>query len=148
MHLYYVLKKRSHCSLYTNHYPLVSQDLYQQHILDHYKRPRNCCEASNSAVCAQGNNASCGDSITFCIEYDEKFVKNATFRGQGCAISMAAASMLTEKLQTIPLENVKALTEQDIYIMLGVAVGPGREKCALLSYRALQDILNNNDTRA
>jgi nitrogen fixation NifU-like protein len=123
----------------------MNDALYQQHILDHYKRPRNYCEAGEGAVCAEGSNPSCGDSLTFCIEYDENIVIRATFQGEGCAISQAAASMLTEQLTNMSLEQVKILGENDVYEMLGVKISPGREKCALLAYRALQDILKKHE---
>jgi NifU-like protein involved in Fe-S cluster formation len=58
---------------------------------------------------------------------------------------MAAASMLTEKLQSRTIRDTQALTEQDVYTMLGVTVGVGREKCALLSYRALQELLQRSE---
>lgn len=144
MHLCSVLKRQFHYSLLTNHYSLVSQELYQQHILDHYKRPRNFCEPGANAVCAKGSNPSCGDKLVFCIEYDEKFVTAATFKGSGCAISIAAASILTEKLQNMAIRDAQALTEQDVYAMLGVTVGVGREKCVLLAYRALQEALQQH----
>lgn len=122
----------------------MNQSLYQQHILDHYKRPRNFCEPGANAVCAKGSNPSCGDKLVFCIQTDENFVNMATFQGVGCAISMAAASILTEKLHTMTLADARALTEQDVYAMLGVTVGAGREKCALLAYRALQEVLQQH----
>lgn len=118
----------------------MNEELYKQHILDHFKRPRNFGMAREHATCARGSNPSCGDELTVCIETDENIVKNATFQGQGCAISIAAASMLTEKLSGMPLGEAQALQEEAMYTLLGVTISSGREKCALLAFRALQDI--------
>ncbi len=116
-------------------------DLYRQHILDHYKRPRNFEVPECNGRCARGSNPSCGDTLELCIVIDDNFVKKATFQGSGCAISVAAASLLSEQLRGMTLDTAKALAPADVYRLLGIEVGPGREKCALLCLRALHDIL-------
>jgi len=145
--MYRLLKIAIFCNVNKHTCFAMNSDLYQQHILDHYKRPRNFGEAGDGAVCSKGSNPSCGDELTFCIETDENIVKKVTFTGQGCAISLAAASMLTEKLTNASLVQVQRITEVDMYAMLGVTVSSGREKCALLAYRALMDVLKSYELR-
>ena len=120
----------------------MHQDIYQENILDHYKNPRNKREIDGAHEEAFARNASCGDKggLHVCFN-DAGVVIDTAFQGEGCAISQAALSMLTEKLRGKTLRDLKLLTPGDIYTMLGVSISPGRANCALLGYAALEKIL-------
>lgn len=125
----------------------MHEELYKENILDHYKRPRNKRELPGFTMRGEGVNASCGDAIALYMKLDgEKAEKaaDASFTGEGCAISQAAASMLTEKMKGMELAALRMLAPGDIYTMLGVRISPGRANCALLPYEALQKALKNN----
>ncbi len=113
-------------------------DMYREIILDHYKNPRNKGKIDNAEISHHEYNASCGDDLTIYIKLDsENKVKDVKFEGKGCAISMASASMLSEKIMGMPLEDLYGITKEDIFEMLGTEIGPGRIKCALLSLKTL-----------
>ncbi|MEK7662062.1 MAG: Fe-S cluster assembly sulfur transfer protein SufU [Patescibacteria group bacterium] len=118
-----------------------SEELYKQNIIDHYKNPRNKREIKDNAFHGSGINASCGDKIDFYVKIAKDAVQDASFTGEGCAISQAAASMLTEKAIGKSLAELRSLSPGDIYTMLGVKISPGRANCALLAYQALSKAL-------
>lgn len=120
-------------------------DLYRDNILDHYKNPRNFGHLEHPDASAEENNPLCGDKISIQIKlqttnYQLPTISDIKFSGQGCAISMASASMLTEKAKGMKKEDVKKLNTQDILDMLGVELTPTRLKCALLSLEVLQKV--------
>ncbi|MBP9749725.1 MAG: SUF system NifU family Fe-S cluster assembly protein [Candidatus Pacebacteria bacterium] len=117
--------------------------LYQARILDHYKNPRHKGALVDADRVARGSNPLCGDMLTVYVRLDGDTIVEATFEGEGCAISQASASLLMEKLAGMSKKKARALTEVDIYALLGVEVSIGRQKCALLAWRALQDALKN-----
>src|SRR5437667_8395321 len=87
-------------------------DLYQQVILDHSKSPRNFHKLENANRTAQGHNPLCGDNITLYLLMDGNVIKDISFQGSGCAISKAAASILTTTLKGRTKSEVKTLFEQ------------------------------------
>lgn len=120
----------------------MHEDIYQENILDHYKNPRNKRKIAGVHNEAVARNASCGDRGELYICFDDiGTVADAAFQGEGCAISQATLSMLTEKLRGKTLRELKLLSPGDIYTMLGVPMSPGRVNCALLGYAALEKIL-------
>lgn len=89
-----------------------------------------------------GVNPSCGDALMMYISFGEDgSIDAAAFDGEGCAISQAAADMLSEKAVGMTRDEVLGLRSEDIYDLLGVSVGPSREKCALLALNALQSAM-------
>ncbi|MBI5448856.1 iron-sulfur cluster assembly scaffold protein [Candidatus Gottesmanbacteria bacterium] len=116
-------------------------DLYREIILDHYKHPRNFGVLETPDVKASEYNATCGDriSIELCVYAStRKRIKDARFSGDGCAISVASASMLMEKIIGMGVKDIIALTANDIIDMLGTELTPSRTKCALLPLEVLQ----------
>lgn len=131
-------------------------DLYRRVIMDHYQRPRNKGELDDGAISVELNNPTCGDRISLQMNVENGMIKDAKFQGEGCSISLASASMMTESIkgQTVdrslhlvdlfsrmmqgeeidteefPLEDIEALT--------GVAKFPARIKCATLAWKALE----------
>lgn len=87
------------------------QDLYQEVILDHNKRPRNF-RALDKGQKAEGYNPLCGDRVTVFLEEEGGIIKDVSFQGAGCAISTASASMMTERLKGVSVEEAETLFEQ------------------------------------
>jgi nitrogen fixation NifU-like protein len=119
----------------------MGSDMYRQQILDHYKNPRNYGELSDPTFAHEGHNSSCGDDIRVEVTLgaDGETVERAAFTGEGCAISQASASMLTEELPGMTIEEVLALDRDDVLDLLGVEVTPMRIKCAVLAEKVVQD---------
>lgn len=116
-------------------------DIYRQNILDHYNHPRHKGELAEFNLWEEGENPSCGDELTLYFRVEGERIADIGWTGDGCAISQAATSMLSEKLVGMTLSDAGKLQESDISEMLGTAVGPEREKCALLSLRTLHKAL-------
>jgi nitrogen fixation protein NifU and related proteins len=112
-------------------------DLYRQYIIDHYRDPRNHGHLEHPDLEAGDTNPLCGDRIELDLQVEGDRVTAVRFDGRGCAISQASASMLTEKIDGATLEELRSLTPDDIFEMLGVTIGPARQRCALLSLRVL-----------
>ena len=117
----------------------MSDDIYREIILDHYRNPRNKGKLSNADVSIHDNNPLCGDEIDIHLRVEEDKIKDIKFEGRGCAISQASASMLTEMIMGKSLNTIKDLTKEDILENIGlINLGPARIKCALLSLKVLK----------
>ena len=120
--------------------PPQSEDMYREHILDHYKHPRNFGVVDPADVDHEANNPLCGDQIRLTFTVDEAHkVKDVKFTGRGCAISQASASLLTSRVKGQALEEIKKIERDDVVKMLGIPVSPVRLKCALLSLAVLRE---------
>jgi len=119
----------------------MGSDMYRQQILDHYKNPRNYGELDDPTFSHVGENPSCGDTIRVDVRLadDGETIEYAAFSGDGCAISQAAASMLTGELQGMTLGDLRAMDRDDVIEMLGVDISPMRVKCAVLAEKVAQD---------
>jgi nitrogen fixation NifU-like protein len=115
--------------------------MYRQQILDHYKNPRNYGELEDAEVEHVGENPMCGDTIKMFLALtdDEETIQRVSFIGEGCAISQAAASMLSGELQGMSLSAVRAMDREDVIDLLGVELSPMRIKCAVLAEKVAQD---------
>ncbi|MGA7367715.1 MAG: SUF system NifU family Fe-S cluster assembly protein [Nitrososphaeraceae archaeon] len=117
----------------------MSEDIYREIILDHYRNPRNKGRISDADVSFHDSNPLCGDEIDIHLRVEDNIVKDIKFEGRGCAISQASASMLTEMVMNKPLTSVKELGKDDVLENIGlVNLGPARIKCALLSLKVLK----------
>ena len=112
--------------------------LYREEIMDHYKCPRNRGMLDPADISYEDSNPVCGDVIRIDLNVKENIVKEIRFSGKGCAISQAAASMLTEMVQDKNLDEVKKLGKEQILAALGIELGPVRLKCALLCLKVLK----------
>ncbi|MEF8830236.1 MAG: iron-sulfur cluster assembly scaffold protein [Halobacteriales archaeon] len=119
----------------------MGSDMYRQQILEHYRNPRNYGELEDPTFSHVGENPMCGDEITVDVDLadDGETIERVAFRGDGCAISQASASMLTEKLPGMTLDDVADLDRDDAIDMLGVDISPMRVKCAVLGEKVVQD---------
>ncbi len=117
----------------------MSDDIYREIILDHYRNPRNKGSLADPDVTIHDSNPLCGDEIDMHLRVEEDRIKDIKFEGRGCAISQASASMLTEMVLNKPLSMVKNLAKEDILENIGLTnLGPARIKCALLSLKVLK----------
>lgn len=130
-------------------------ELYKQVIMDHYSRPRNKGKREGAAVDAELQNPVCGDVIQVQLDLEDGRVGAARFDGQGCSISQASASMMTEMVKGKSLEEAKGLIEtflsmmkgepgdyrslKDLQALQGVARYPVRIKCATLAWHVLEE---------
>ncbi|HJN56864.1 MAG: SUF system NifU family Fe-S cluster assembly protein [Candidatus Woesearchaeota archaeon] len=116
----------------------IGDGIYKENILDHYKHPHNKGTIEDANIKHTENNPLCGDIISVNLKVNGSKVKDIKFTGTGCAISQAAASMLTEEIKGKTLEEIKNLKTEDIVNMLGIEIGPVRTKCAVLSLVAVK----------
>jgi len=140
------------------------QELYQEVMMDHNRRPRNFKELEDANRTAEGYNPLCGDQITLYLEVEDEKIKDIGFQASGCAISKASASMMTEAIKELSLEEAEKVFEEfrhmltnedydadslgDLEILSGVSKYPARIKCATLSWHTLRSALNNNGKQA
>src|SRR5690349_4839099 len=106
-------------------------DIYREYILEHYREPRNHGHLDNPTIAAADTNPLCGDRVEIDLLVDDDRVTEVRFSGRGCAISQASASMLTERIEGATLEELRAITPQDVLELLGVPIGPARQRCGL-----------------
>lgn len=119
-------------------------DIYQQQIIDLYKNPLNKGNLEDAQIIQHESNSTCGDDITLYIKFNEKDeVQDIKFEGQGCTISQASASLLTEEMKGKKREDLEKINKEDIIEMLGIELSPTRLKCALLILQALSRGLKN-----
>ena len=113
-------------------------ELYRENILDHYKHPRNRGTLEHPDVTYEDANPLCGDHIRMDFRIADGRIDAVRFSGHGCSISQASASMLCEKIEGLPLDEVKRISRDDVLEMLGIELGPVRLKCALLALKTLK----------
>jgi nitrogen fixation NifU-like protein len=114
-------------------------DFYRDYILDHYRNPRNFGHLEQPDVQADDLNPLCGDTIHMELKLDEnRRVQDVRFFGKGCAISQASASMLTEEIKGMQLEDVAKLSKEAVLENVGIGISPTRMKCAMLGLRVLK----------
>ena len=117
----------------------MKKNLYRQLIIDLYQSPHNFGKIEKPDYQALVFNPFCGDSIKMQIKIDDKRkIKEIKFLGQGCAISIASASLLTDYLKGKSLEEINKLTKEKVLALLGIDLSPVRLKCALLPLEALK----------
>ena len=142
------------------------EELYQDVILDHSRRPRNFGELPDAAVRVHGDNPACGDEIHLAVKFDGNGgLEDIKFTGHGCAISQASASLMTTKLKGKKRPDVEEMlqafhdlvtTEKndapknlgDLQVMRGVRKFPQRVKCAMLPWRAVEQALRQSEGEA
>jgi nitrogen fixation NifU-like protein len=115
------------------------QDVYQDHILDHYEDPYHRGHCDHATHAHEDDNPLCGDVIRVEMQLDgQGRVVTAWFEGDGCCISQASASMLMEKIEGLTVDEVKQFTAQNMLELFGARLTPNRQKCCLLSWRVVQ----------
>lgn len=117
----------------------MSSDMYREQIIDLYERPLNYGELDASDFSYEEDNPLCGDVVRIDVRLDqERRVAEITWSGEGCAISQAAASLLTEEVKGMTLDEVRAFPKERLLELVGVPLSMARIKCALLSLKVLK----------
>ncbi len=114
----------------------ISADL--DFIIEHYKNPQNFGHLENPDIVHEEGNPSCGDQIRIELKIDNDRITDVRFSGKGCAISQAAASILTEEIKGKTLEEVKQFDKQKMLDLLGIEISAIRLKCALLALKVVK----------
>jgi nitrogen fixation protein NifU and related proteins len=122
----------------------MDDQFYREFILDHYKNPRSYGLIADADASAEGQNPLCGDEVTVSVKFaaDGETIEQIGFEGQGCAISQAATSMLTEIVIGRTAAEVAALPKEELLDEIGIPLTPIRLKCALLGFGVLKVALN------
>ena len=111
----------------------MSDDLYREYILEHYRNPQNYGTLETPTFEAEGQNPLCGDELHVQVEVDDdQRITRVGFTGQGCAISQASMSILSDEIVGKQLDEVARMSREDIVELLGIELTPVRLKCALL----------------
>ena len=135
------------------------RDLYQEVIFDHYRSPRNRGPLPGASHDAEGHNPLCGDNVKVHVRVEDGIVRDVSFEGEGCAISTASASLMTEALKGRRLDEIPPLVEQfhamvtgsgaaahpslgKLDVLAGVREFPARVKCATLAWHTLRAALD------
>ena len=118
--------------------------LYSDTLLDHFRHPRNYGNLASPDVCNEQFNPLCGDRIRLELKIEEAKVNEARFKGDGCAISIAAASLLTELILGSEVSEVENMTDAQLISALESDIKPARLQCALLPLHALREGLKNH----
>ncbi len=144
---------------------MAFDDLYQEIILDHYRNPHNFGEIQRSCTIVEEDNPTCGDQIKLSLWVDEnKTIQDIKFSGQGCAISIASASIMTETVKGKTTNEAREIADTiittmrgegepdvldeygDLIALKGVIQFPARVKCATLAWHALEEALQKAET--
>jgi len=114
-------------------------ELFRDHILDHYRHPRCHGTIENADASVEDANPLCGDRLRMDFRFADERVTEVRFTGTGCSISLASASLLCEAIEGRRLDEVKAMTRQDVLDLLGIdELGPVRSKCAMLALKTVK----------
>lgn len=136
--------------------------LYRSVIMDHYKTPRNKGTIENDSINIEMNNPTCGDRIHLTLQVEDGIVKDAKFDGEGCSISMASASMMTQAVKGKDVDTALGLSKTfsdmmlgkdyddsldlgDIEALQGVSQFPARIKCATLAWKAMEKAVHEQE---
>lgn len=119
------------------------EQLYREVILDHYRTPRNHGLLDPADAVAEGKNPLCGDEVTVTVRFGEgDVIEEVGFEGQGCAISQAATSMLTDLVRGRTAQDVALMPKDELLDEVGIPLTPVRLKCALLGLGVLKVALH------
>jgi nitrogen fixation protein NifU and related proteins len=114
-------------------------DLYRQEILEHYKRPRNWGEMESPDLAFEDSNPLCGDELRVMLRVSgDGTIEDVRFTGHGCAISQAAASMASDEVKGLRVDDLLTLDRSFVLDLLGIDISATRMKCALLSLKVLK----------
>ena len=116
-------------------------NIYRENIMDHYRNPRNMGELEDFDLEGSDTNTSCDDKMKIQVKLEGDKIKEVKFSGVGCAISVAAASMLTELVKGKTVKEVKEMNYKDINKLVGVELDVSRTRCAGLSLGTLKKAL-------
>ena len=116
----------------------IAEDMYREELLEHYKNPQNKGKIDNADADYHDYNPVCGDEIEIFIKIKDEKADGIKFSGTGCAISQAAASILTEHVKGMKLKEIRSIGNEGMLKLLPVKISNLRIKCALLALKACQ----------
>ena len=116
----------------------ADDQFYREFILDHYKNPRNFGRLDGANVSHEEYNPLCGDLVGMDLRIEDGVIEDVRFHGRGCAISQASASLMTERLKGMSLDEARGISKDDVLADLGIDISPARLKCALLTLKVLK----------
>jgi nitrogen fixation NifU-like protein len=122
--------------------PSDEEELYQEHILDHYEDPFHRGKLPTATHAHEENNPLCGDVVRIELEINDGKIVDGFFTGSGCVISQASASMLLEEMQGKAIDELKQFSAEDMLGLYGPRLTPNRQKCCLLSWKTLQSAVH------
>jgi|SRR5579863_1808641 len=125
----------------------MSDELYTDFILDEAESPLHRGHVENPTIAHEDSNPLCGDKVHLELLIEDNKVKEARFDGHGCAISQAAASILTREIEGKSLEELKAFQAQQMLNLLQVRVTAARQKCGLLCFKILKTMIYTLDDK-
>ena len=117
------------------------KELYREYILDLYRHPWNYGQLVTANHSQSGVNPGCGDDITLHLYVQDGLVLDCAFEGQGCALCLASASVVTEHLKGMSVQDVQAIPLQQVYAWLQIPFEPSRVKCVGLALRTAQEMV-------
>jgi len=121
-------------------------DIFGENILDHYRNPRNSGDLEKPDIVVSDLNPLCGDKFEFQIKLNgNSKIQDVKFKGDGCAISTASASMLTDEIKNKSLEDIRNMKSEKVFELLGIEVGPARINCALLPLSILKQAVKREE---
>ncbi|MEJ2381438.1 MAG: SUF system NifU family Fe-S cluster assembly protein [Gammaproteobacteria bacterium] len=138
---------------------MTTSSLYKQVLLDHYRHPHNCGELGGADVVRRGSNPRCGDDVEVGVYYDGDTVREVRFRGRGCSVCIASASLMTDTVRGKQRDEVQRLAREmhqwfssgegeqvpeppeSLQALSAVRQYPARRRCVLLAWDALDDAL-------
>ncbi len=121
---------------------MTDDTIYSQILDDHYREPRNFGRMEDPDVQVTETNPTCGDTISLFIKVKDGNLEEISYVASGCLISVASASILSEKATGSSLKEIRTMAKSDVLKNLGLKLGPAREKCALISYDALMKAID------
>jgi nitrogen fixation NifU-like protein len=115
-------------------------DLYREQILEHARYPHNAGSLEQPDISHEEHNPLCGDRVRIDLRIENETIADVRFSGRGCAISQASASLLTDAIKGMPVEEAKHFSRADLLDLIGIPLdkNPVRIKCALLSLKTLK----------
>jgi len=125
----------------------MSLDMYAEEILDHYRNPKNFGKLEKPDVTVRELNPLCGDQYEFQVKISNGRIEDVKFNGDGCAISTASASMLSEFIKGKKISDVKRMSQKDLMGILKIEVSPARIKCAMLAFDIVKKVAAESERK-
>ena len=127
---------------------MTDEEINTEILLDHYRHPHNYGQVDNPSVKLVEYNPVCGDTVQISLKVENGVISDIKFLGRGCSISQGSASMLTDRVKGKTIDEVKRIRQEEILEMLGLSLGPSREKCAILSLNTLQKCITRYEAES
>ena len=120
---------------------ITDNEIYKENILDHYKNPRNRGELKKYTIKQKQVNPLCGDEIEIYIQIEDKKIKEISFKGKGCAISIAATSIITEYVKDKNRDQIKKVSQSELEELIHIKPSIVRLKCMMLGLNTIKGAL-------